>query len=522
MPGSRQNNIPNSYNSIFELKLEGSLSAAVETPRHKQNSSQSYFRSLRTTALHLVANIDDSASLMSSKSSPRGTRKRLRQSTLTGLAPEGDGKVRRLGNEVMEQRGSWEQRKGLMVFEPHSWKPEKISELFGKDGLIKVAAFDLDSTLITTKTRAKFPKTAHDWKFAFNRVANILATLAGEGCVIVIFTNQAGVNNGRINESFVQARLDGIMAAVKADIGVFVATGKDNYRKPATGMWEEFVERIGGMNCIDFKNSFYVGDAAGRSARPGSPKDFSDSDLRFSINIDLPFRTPEEYFCGKKNEAVSTKTVNGFDPRGFIQGKSGSTVIDDNTVIDELLRTIVTPSDIVNDLILGSSDEGELPALQTMVIMHGLPASGKTSFVKRHLVSRGYAWINQDTMQTFSRCARATRENLARGKSVVIDNTNPDHRARAKYIDIGKSHDVDLKIVALSMTTPKEVAQHLNVVRERQSDGNVPHVPVVAYHTYLKRATEPELSERIDRTAHVKFLPCFVSEQERYMFTRLT
>lgn len=487
--------------------------------RHKQELVP--LRSRRNTPLQLVSIIDDTLLPMSSKSSPRGTRKRLRQSTLTSLAPEGDGKVRKLGNEVMEQRGSWEQRKGLMVFEPHSWKPEKMSELFRKDGLIKIAAFDLDSTIITTKTRAKFPKTAHDWKFAFNRVANTLATLTGEGCVIVIFTNQAGVSNGRINEAFVKARLDGIMAAVKADIGVFVATGKDNYRKPSTGMWEEFVERMGGMHCIDSKNSFYVGDAAGRPARPGSPKDFSDSDLRFSINIDLPFRTPEEYFSGKKHEAVSTKTVNGFDPRGFVQGKAGAMFIDDNTDIDELLRTVVTPSDIVNDLILGGSNEGELPALQTMVIMHGLPASGKTSFVKRHLVPRGYAWINQDTMQTFSRCARATRENLARGKSVVIDNTNPDHRARAKYLDIGKMHNPNLKIIALSMSTPTEVAQHLNVVRERQSNGSIPHVPIVAYHTYMKRATDPELSERIDRTAHVKFLPCFVSERERYMFTRL-
>lgn len=459
--------------------------------------------------------------VMSSKDSPPATRKRYRQAVLPGFMSPGEGKVRKIGTDVTDERGSWHQSKGLMTFVPHSWKPENIRDKFGEDARIKVAAFDLDSTLITTKTRAKFPKTAADWKFAFNRITNIIDTLADDGYVLVIFTNQAGISNGRINESFVKTRLSGIMAAVKADIGVFVATGKDHYRKPSTGMWDDFAQHLGGIKCIDINNSFYVGDAAGRPARPGADKDFSDSDLRFSINIDLPFRTPEEYFAGKKNEAVSTTNLKGFDPRNLVQGRS-QLFIDDNTDMDELLRTMLTPPDIANELILGGSSEGEIPPLQTMVIMHGMPATGKTSFVRRHLVSRGYVWINQDTMQTFTRCARATRESLARGKSVVIDNTNANHTSRAKFIDIAKAHEHDLKVIALTMTTPKELAQHLNIVRERESKGGVRHVPIVAYHSFLKRAIEPDMSEGFDRTAKVKFVPCFTSEQERYAFTRLT
>jgi bifunctional polynucleotide phosphatase/kinase len=37
-----------------------------------------------------------------------------------------------------------------------------------------------------------------------------------------------------------------------------------------------------------------VGDAAGR--KDGKKKDFSDSDLKFSINIGIPFMTPEQFF----------------------------------------------------------------------------------------------------------------------------------------------------------------------------------------------------------------------------------
>ena len=41
---------------------------------------------------------------------------------------------------------------------------------------------------------------------------------------------------------------------------------------------------------IDYENSFYCGDAAGRRT------DFSNDDLLFSININFKFMTPEMYF----------------------------------------------------------------------------------------------------------------------------------------------------------------------------------------------------------------------------------
>ena len=50
-------------------------------------------------------------------------------------------------------------------------------------------------------------------------------------------------------------------------------------RKPETGMWDTFLvdlKRYGITLDIDYKESFFVGDAAGRS------KDFLDSDALFS------------------------------------------------------------------------------------------------------------------------------------------------------------------------------------------------------------------------------------------------
>lgn len=459
---------------------------------------------------------------MSSNQSQRTTRKRLRQATLTAnseLSDPSDSKRRR--RPSAESRGTWGmESKGIMIYEPNSWKVDDYS-LLRKPESLKIAAFDLDSTLITTRSRAKFPKSATDWRLLNSRVSTNLAELNAQGYIFVIFTNQAGVGNGRITDDFIRTRLEGITTAMKVEAGVYVATGKDHYRKPGTAMWDLFVQTIGGVNRIDAKGSFYVGDAAGRPERPGAAKDFSDSDLRFSVNIGLQFRTPEQHFFEKPEEVVRTDVISGFDPR-VLEQENSNALIDGSTDMDELLREIVSPPDIVDELALGASQGSGVPPVQMMVLMHGYPASGKTTFVKRHLMSKGYVWINQDTMHTFSRCARAAREALANGKSVVVDNTNADRNARAKYIDLAKAHSANMKIICLCMATQQDVSKHLNMVRERESQGGFPHVPVVAFHAYAKRVAPPEVSERIDRIGEVQFLPRFTSEQERYMFTRLS
>lgn len=49
-------------------------------------------------------------------------------------------------------------------------------------------------------------------------------------------------------------------------------------------------------------NSFYCGDAAGRKATAGRKKDFTDSDLKFALNVGIEFKTPENLFLGDKTK----------------------------------------------------------------------------------------------------------------------------------------------------------------------------------------------------------------------------
>jgi bifunctional polynucleotide phosphatase/kinase len=52
---------------------------------------------------------------------------------------------------------------------------------------------------------------------------------------------------------------------------------------------------------------------------------------------------------------------------------------------------------------------------------------------------------------------------LTNGKSVVIDNTNPESATRKRYIDLAKKSKKAVRCVWVS--TPRELAQHLNLVR---------------------------------------------------------
>ena len=60
-------------------------------------------------------------------------------------------------------------------------------------------------------------------------------------------------------------------------------------------MWMLFQKKFNANVPIDYK-SFFCGDSAGR--KYGKHKDFNDDDIKFSRNIGLPFKTPENIFLG--------------------------------------------------------------------------------------------------------------------------------------------------------------------------------------------------------------------------------
>ncbi|QDZ23293.1 bifunctional polynucleotide phosphatase/kinase [Chloropicon primus] len=197
------------------------------------------------------------------------------------------------------------------------WKyfcPAMIYKSYGVsegEGRSKVAAFDLDGTLIRTKSGNTFAISAQDW-CAFNpKVFKVMEKLHRDGYRLVVFSNQGGISKkvrGRASANL-RTKVDEVMCKkcstdpsgrreIKFPVVFFCANRKDDtFRKPAAGMFNYFCETFNRSVEVDLKNSFYCGDMAGREGDPG------DTDKTFAANCGLPFKTPEEVFgesTGKK------------------------------------------------------------------------------------------------------------------------------------------------------------------------------------------------------------------------------
>mmetsp|Transcript_582 Transcript_582/g.4074 ORF Transcript_582/g.4074 Transcript_582/m.4074 type:complete len:328 (-) Transcript_582:319-1302(-) len=178
---------------------------------------------------------------------------------------------------------------------PQGWRlaePTLLENEGKEEHAPKIAAFDLDGTLVLTKTKATFPRDEHDFRVYNEEVPKKLKALQKQGYRLVILSNQGGIKSavtGKMAHK-VMKRVDLVLKELNITCKVILSTSKDKYRKPETGMWTHLVNNCNkGLN-VDLENSFYVGDAAGREG------DFANTDKEFAEEIGLPFKTPEEMF----------------------------------------------------------------------------------------------------------------------------------------------------------------------------------------------------------------------------------
>lgn len=83
---------------------------------------------------------------------------------------------------------------------------------------------------------------------------------------------KAGRSDSKSLTNF-KERAAAVMKALDIPLSVYAATEDDGYRKPRTGMWEEFLdEHDFDVSGVDLTSSIFVGDAAGR------PRDHSAVD----------------------------------------------------------------------------------------------------------------------------------------------------------------------------------------------------------------------------------------------------
>ncbi|KAH6657613.1 polynucleotide kinase 3 phosphatase-domain-containing protein [Truncatella angustata] len=368
------------------------------------------------------------------------------------------------------------------------YEPEKADESDQKRKRRKVAAFDLDSTLITTSSGKRHGDDPSDWKWWDSSVPSKLRQLYGDGHRVVILSNQAGLtlhpdpkakgpkNLGKDRVAKFKQKCNAVLAQLDLPTTVYAATAKDIYRKPRTGMWKEVCRDYDlAEDEIDLENSVFVGDAGGRTAvlKGGAvAKDFSCSDRNLAHNLGLSFKTPEEFFLDREPREFQ---------RDFDLAKHQYEEEDDDLMFEKKNK-------------------------QDMVLYVGPPGAGKSTFFWRHLKPLGYERINQDTLKSRAKCFKAAADALSEGESVAVDNTNPDADGRAEWVALAKKHNVPIRCVWFK--TPIELCEHNDVVRALNKPMNPEArkaLPKLAFNGFASRFREPKVKEGFQDVVEVEF-----------------
>lgn len=356
----------------------------------------------------------------------------------------------------------------------------------------KVVGFDMDDTLVTPKSGAQFAKSRNDWRWLLPEVAPKLKELHSQGYKVVVFTNQAGIEKKKQKASDIEGKIIDLAEELGFPFQAFIAAATDHHRKPHMTMWEVLEEHLNGGVAIDKAASVFVGDAAGRVKgwKPGVGKDFSCSDRTFAHNIGVTFKTPEEYFLG---EAASDKWAwESIDP---------AAVLTQRTAAGKAYSNLHKPS-------------------QELVIFVGVPASGKSTFARKHFVPHGYLHVNQDTLKTKEKCIKAAGQAIESGQSVVVDNTNASAEVRGAYLALAKAKAIPAR--CLHFKTDLDLAHHLNFFREKHSNGEIRRIPDVGYNMYKSKFEAPAAKEGFAEIVEVDWVPDFASEHDRLLFLKRT
>jgi bifunctional polynucleotide phosphatase/kinase len=293
--------------------------------------------------------------------------------------------------KLKDEKLSWRIVDGSLIvgrYRPTASTANGQAEATTLTGRKKIAAFDFDSTLISTISKAKFARDANDWCWWHGSVPGKLKALHDEGYRLVILSNQGGIslksaNGPKLkNDRFIQfkQKAGAVFNNLNLPIGIYAGTEKDQFRKPMTGMWTEFLkdEELQDKD-IDLLHSVFVGDAGGRIAGTNAGKsvkaDFACSDRNFAANVGMSFQSPEEFFLDQP-------------ARAFLRSIDTSVYAVSNPEAAKLYRSKFTKR-----------------ASPEIVVFVGSPGAGKSTFYRTYFEPLGYVRANQDTLKSVSRCS---------------------------------------------------------------------------------------------------------------------
>ena len=325
-----------------------------------------------------------------------------------------------------------------------------------------VYIFDLDYTLIKTKSGKKFPIDKTDWEFLHPNIFKKISKCDVSNSLIGIVSNQKGLKDIKQKNEW-KDKIQQINNIIRLDF-VFASGADDKFRKPLPGSFDLIKNTFVGVDwckLIMENNVYYIGDAFGRE------NDFSDTDIKYAINNHLKFKTPELFFNFDK-----TKGKTGKITYPNIQYLTESVQMK----LFEELDTIIKHNDKI------------------IIITIGLPASGK-SFLRKELIKKysQFTYSNNDDLHDGVQ-SRMLIKKISTGYNYIIDdNTNLDKTSRDKklkefesYYKIGIWFDYEM-----------DVCMHLNWMRMYWFGGKL--LPKVTYYTLRKKFDSTNIEEGFDK-----------------------
>jgi len=315
----------------------------------------------------------------------------------------------------------------------------------------KIVIFDLDGTIIKTKSGKVFPTNKNDWIFNYDNVISVINNL--ENTIIGIISNQKGLKSDTQIKDW-QDKINNICKSINFHF-VFASFKDDRYRKPMISSWDFIKEKFKNLN-ISNSNITYVGDAAGREG------DHSDTDLKFALNCNFKFNTPEKFFCSKISKQAITITY------------------------PELTYYTKTNFNNVSKEITNKFKENE----KVLVVMIGFPGCGK-SYLRKIFINEfnNFKYYNKDDIKNKVICNNLVSKHNTNTDFIIDDNTNTNLKNRKELYKIYENHYK----IGIYFNYELDLAMHLNYMRMYWYGSEL--VKKVTYHTLNKNFDIPDNKE---------------------------
>lgn len=299
--------------------------------------------------------------------------------------------------------------------------------------------FDLDGTIITTKSGNKFPKNKDDWE-CLNQIE------PSENILYGIISNQGGLTDDHKINDWIE-KIQNIIKLFPCISFVFASIKDDRNRKPNIGSITIIKQKF------SIKKPIYIGDAAGRE------NDFSDTDYKFALNNGFKFNTPENYFKGESQEdiKITYPTLNYYTNEEY------------QNILEEIYNIISENKKIV-------------------IMMIGFPASSKSHLRKRIMEQyQSFEYYNNDDLKSHEH--HITEKKSYKYDKMINDNTNLNSEKRSEYL----SHFPDHYKLGIFFDFPIDVIKHLNYQRSSYTD--IKPINKIALATMNKYFTRPKESD---------------------------